>query len=46
MAYLVGRPLNLAITATAGWGFILFGYDQDAMSDLPQYYFFSIISRD
>ncbi|TWU77842.1 hypothetical protein ED733_002847 [Metarhizium rileyi] len=31
---LVGRPLNWAITATAGAGFLLFGYDQGVMSGL------------
>ncbi|KAL4886907.1 hypothetical protein BJY04DRAFT_204555 [Aspergillus karnatakaensis] len=34
MSYLVGRPLTLAITATAGSGFLLFGYDQGVMSGL------------
>ncbi|KAF2832976.1 general substrate transporter [Ophiobolus disseminans] len=34
MAILVGRPLNWAITATAGSGFLLFGYDQGVMSGL------------
>ncbi|KAE8150909.1 hypothetical protein BDV25DRAFT_139345 [Aspergillus avenaceus] len=34
MTFLVGRPLNLAITATAGSGFLLFGYDQGVMSGL------------
>ncbi|EHA56883.1 sugar transporter STL1 [Pyricularia oryzae 70-15] len=31
---LVGRPLNWAITAAAGAGFLLFGYDQGVMSGL------------
>ncbi|OAQ72605.1 sugar transporter STL1 [Pochonia chlamydosporia 170] len=31
---LIGRPLNWAITATAGAGFLLFGYDQGVMSGL------------
>ncbi|KAB8069887.1 hypothetical protein BDV29DRAFT_198360 [Aspergillus leporis] len=34
MTFLVGRPLTLAITATAGSGFLLFGYDQGVMSGL------------
>ncbi|RKL24607.1 hypothetical protein BFJ68_g607 [Fusarium oxysporum] len=34
MAILVGRPLDWAITATAGSGFLLFGYDQGVMSGL------------
>jgi MFS family permease len=34
MTYLVGRPLSWAITATAGSGFLLFGYDQGVMSGL------------
>ncbi|KAH7127568.1 general substrate transporter [Dactylonectria macrodidyma] len=34
MTYLVGKPLNWAITATAGSGFLLFGYDQGVMSGL------------
>ncbi|KAH7383776.1 general substrate transporter [Pyrenochaeta sp. MPI-SDFR-AT-0127] len=34
MTILVGRPLNWAITATAGSGFLLFGYDQGVMSGL------------
>lgn len=34
MTRLVGRPLNWAITATAGSGFLLFGYDQGVMSGL------------
>ncbi|KAH6613005.1 general substrate transporter [Boeremia exigua] len=34
MTYLTGRPLNWAITATAGSGFLLFGYDQGVMSGL------------
>ncbi|KAL3476983.1 hypothetical protein BJX99DRAFT_270140 [Aspergillus californicus] len=34
MTFLVGRPLSLAITATAGSGFLLFGYDQGVMSGL------------
>lgn len=34
MTFLVGRPLNWAITATAGSGFLLFGYDQGVMSGL------------
>ena len=31
---LIGKSLNLAITATAGSGFLLFGYDQGVMSGL------------
>lgn len=31
---LIGVPLNRAITATAGSGFLLFGYDQGVMSGL------------
>lgn len=34
MARLTGRPLNWAITATSGCGFLLFGYDQGVMSGL------------
>ncbi|KAL2131425.1 hypothetical protein VTI74DRAFT_5136 [Chaetomium olivicolor] len=34
MATLTGRPLQWAITATAGAGFLLFGYDQGVMSGL------------
>ncbi|KAF9891517.1 hypothetical protein FE257_003984 [Aspergillus nanangensis] len=34
MPILVGRALNWAITATAGSGFLLFGYDQGVMSGL------------
>ncbi|ETS79304.1 hypothetical protein PFICI_09157 [Pestalotiopsis fici W106-1] len=34
MAILSGRPLHWAITATAGSGFLLFGYDQGVMSGL------------
>ncbi|KAJ5833372.1 hypothetical protein N7474_001683 [Penicillium riverlandense] len=34
MTFLVGRPLTYAITATAGSGFLLFGYDQGVMSGL------------
>lgn len=34
MTVLVGTPLNWAITATAGSGFLLFGYDQGVMSGL------------
>lgn len=34
MTVLVGRSLNWAITATAGAGFLLFGYDQGVMSGL------------
>ena len=34
MTHLVGRPLNWAITAAAGSGFLLFGYDQGVMSGL------------
>ncbi|KAF2176833.1 general substrate transporter [Zopfia rhizophila CBS 207.26] len=34
MTFVVGRPLNWAITATAGSGFLLFGYDQGVMSGL------------
>lgn len=32
--FLVGKPLDWAITATAGSGFLLFGYDQGVMSGL------------
>lgn len=31
---LIGKPLDWAITATAGSGFLLFGYDQGVMSGL------------
>ncbi|PKS06200.1 hypothetical protein jhhlp_007517 [Lomentospora prolificans] len=34
MTFLVGAALNAAITATAGAGFLLFGYDQGVMSGL------------
>ncbi|KAL2142357.1 hypothetical protein VTI28DRAFT_1249 [Corynascus sepedonium] len=34
MAILTGRPLQWAITTTAGAGFLLFGYDQGVMSGL------------
>ncbi|KAL1582163.1 hypothetical protein WHR41_09020 [Cladosporium halotolerans] len=34
MMQLTGRPLNWAITATAGSGFLLMGYDQGVMSGL------------
>ncbi|KAJ5337810.1 hypothetical protein N7452_004538 [Penicillium brevicompactum] len=34
MTILVGRALSYAITATAGSGFLLFGYDQGVMSSL------------
>lgn len=34
MTLLIGTPLNWAITATAGSGFLLFGYDQGVMSGL------------
>ncbi|KAE8371242.1 hypothetical protein BDV26DRAFT_286933 [Aspergillus bertholletiae] len=34
MTLLVGKPLTMAITATAGSGFLLFGYDQGVMSGL------------
>ncbi|KAH8649135.1 sugar transporter STL1 [Xylariales sp. PMI_506] len=34
MTFLTGRPLNWAITAAAGAGFLLFGYDQGVMSGL------------
>lgn len=34
MTLLVGKPLTYAITATAGSGFLLFGYDQGVMSGL------------
>ncbi|KAL4922365.1 general substrate transporter [Aspergillus aurantiobrunneus] len=34
MTFLVGQPLSLAITATAGSGFLLFGYDQGVMAGL------------
>lgn len=34
MTILTGRALNWAITATAGSGFLLFGYDQGVMSGL------------
>ncbi|KAL5001775.1 hypothetical protein BDV10DRAFT_203332 [Aspergillus recurvatus] len=34
MPFLVGKTLSLAITATAGSGFLLFGYDQGVMSGL------------
>ncbi|KAL3418412.1 MFS sugar transporter [Phlyctema vagabunda] len=34
MTILVGRALSWAITATAGSGFLLFGYDQGVMSGL------------
>lgn len=41
MTYLVGRSLNWAITATAGSGFLLFGYDQGVMSGLLTGYAFT-----
>ncbi|KAM0201814.1 hypothetical protein ACHAPI_001867 [Fusarium lateritium] len=34
MTILVGKPLDWAITATAGSGFLLFGHDQGVMSGL------------
>ncbi|KAI0429252.1 hexose carrier protein [Xylaria sp. FL1042] len=34
MTILIGKPLQWAITATAGTGFLLFGYDQGVMSGL------------
>ncbi|KAI9730689.1 MAG: hypothetical protein M1834_005657 [Cirrosporium novae-zelandiae] len=34
MAFLVGKPLQMAITLCAGMGFLLFGYDQGVMSGL------------
>ncbi|KAK7712675.1 hypothetical protein SLS63_012322 [Diaporthe eres] len=34
MTILTGRPLHWAITAAAGSGFLLFGYDQGVMSGL------------
>ncbi|KAI0555546.1 hexose carrier protein [Xylaria curta] len=34
MTILIGKPLQWAITATAGAGFLLFGYDQGVMSGL------------
>ncbi|KAF9890846.1 hypothetical protein FE257_005417 [Aspergillus nanangensis] len=34
MTFLVGLPLTWAITATAGSGFLLFGYDQGVMAGL------------
>lgn len=34
MGKLVGRPLNVAITVTSSFGFMLFGYDQGVMSGL------------
>ncbi|KAI6899016.1 general substrate transporter [Hortaea werneckii] len=34
MTFLTGKALNWAITATAGCGFLLFGYDQGVMSGL------------
>ncbi|KAJ5095916.1 hypothetical protein NUU61_005272, partial [Penicillium alfredii] len=34
MTFLMGRLLTYAITATAGSGFLLFGYDQGVMSSL------------
>ncbi|KAG2414953.1 hypothetical protein HFD88_006141 [Aspergillus terreus] len=34
MTFLVGKPLTWAITATAGSGFLLFGYDQGVMSGI------------
>ncbi|RYC56126.1 hypothetical protein CHU98_g10093 [Xylaria longipes] len=34
MTTLIGKPLQWAITATAGAGFMLFGYDQGVMSGL------------
>ncbi|KAF9874709.1 hypothetical protein CkaCkLH20_07846 [Colletotrichum karsti] len=41
MTILTGRPLNWAITATAGSGFLLFGYDQGVMSGLLTGYAFT-----
>ncbi|GAW14675.1 hypothetical protein ANO14919_040780 [Xylariales sp. No.14919] len=34
MTILIGKPLQWAITATAGAGFLLFGYDQGVMAGL------------
>ncbi|KAI1418916.1 hexose carrier protein [Xylaria sp. FL1777] len=34
MTILIGKPLQWTITATAGTGFLLFGYDQGVMSGL------------
>ncbi|KAI0512570.1 general substrate transporter [Xylaria bambusicola] len=34
MTILIGKPLQWAITSTAGAGFLLFGYDQGVMSGL------------
>jgi MFS family permease len=34
MAFLTGKSLDYAITAAAGSGFLLFGYDQGVMSGL------------
>ncbi|KAI0199870.1 hexose carrier protein [Astrocystis sublimbata] len=34
MDLLIGKPLQWAVTATAGAGFLLFGYDQGVMSGL------------
>ncbi|KAI5462841.1 general substrate transporter [Mariannaea sp. PMI_226] len=34
MTFLIGKPLDWAITAAAGSGFLLFGYDQGVMSGL------------
>ncbi|KAL5359043.1 hypothetical protein BJX96DRAFT_164166 [Aspergillus floccosus] len=34
MTFLVGKPLTYAITATAGSGFLLFGYDQGVMAGI------------
>ncbi|KAK7403002.1 hypothetical protein QQX98_011243 [Neonectria punicea] len=41
MTFLVGKPLDWAITATAGSGFLLFGYDQGVMSGLLTGYAFT-----
>ncbi|KAF4992566.1 hypothetical protein FDECE_13678 [Fusarium decemcellulare] len=41
MTILVGKPLDWAITATAGSGFLLFGYDQGVMSGLLTGYAFT-----
>ena len=41
MTGLVGKPLDWAITATAGSGFLLFGYDQGVMSGLLTGYAFT-----
>ncbi|KAH6853133.1 sugar transporter STL1 [Chaetomium sp. MPI-CAGE-AT-0009] len=41
MTILTGKPLQWAITATAGAGFLLFGYDQGVMSGLLTGYAFT-----